>query len=112
MRKSRFTLRDVNEVTIAKFDENLNNIFSIMEELDISIPKWAKMLFVFSVKDKIDVSFFEEINDFFIWYSKVLIKRKDSMIVSSFKYDDILKQWQLFFPPTLIGVNLETRMRF
>lgn len=108
MRKSRVVVKDieVGEVTPS-------GVFSFLAEFEVNIPSWATSLFFFiRVQNKsADAAFFEDINDFLVWYSKVLLNRKDDMHVVSFNRDEG-KDWVVFVPPTLIGLDLKTRMRF
>lgn len=85
--------------------------FSTLEKLDIATPTWATMLFLYIREEKptIDVSFFEDAKDFFLWYSKVLILQGDAVRYAAFARDE--SGWQPFSPPTLIGVNLKTKLR-
>lgn len=109
MRKSRTVVSDADEV-ITDFINDHHGAFKLLEKLEIVLPDWAEMLFVFARKDKkrFDVSYFEDAKDFFLWYSKVLITQKDLQAISFTRKD---AEWLVFVPPTLIGVNLRTRLR-
>ena len=110
MRKSRFTVVD-GEVHAAVKKEPLA-IFDLLEGLSLDDPKWAQMalLYVRKSKETIDISFFEEPKEFFLWYSKVLIVNGDKVFANAFIREDD-GTWSPFSPPTLIGVNLKTKLR-
>ncbi len=90
-----------------------SDLFEKLKLLDIPVPAWADMILVFpnTVKKSLDVSMFEEGKDFFIWYSKVLIKGPGSGKSNCYAKDDV-GDWKIFVPPTLIGVNLRTKLRW
>jgi hypothetical protein len=112
MRKSRNVVRDIEDKLAAQLSVNPTEIIDALKGMDIVVPSWASMVFAFvrETKKLIELSCFEDPKDFFLWYSRVMISKPEDMkVVSYSKQDD---QWKLFLPPTLIGVNLETRLRF
>lgn len=114
MRKSRTVVRDVDVKVSDKTGLNPADIFSSLEKMDIPVPSWAVMMFIFSKEEKkvVDVSFFEDTKEFFLWYSKVLIRSAGSVDLTSASFAKEGDSWKLFVPPTLIGVNLRTKLRF
>jgi hypothetical protein len=113
MRKSRTVVKEVEIEVADQIGLNPNTLFGQLEKYEIAVPTWATMLFVFARSDRkiLDVSFFEDTKDFFLWYSKVLIRRVKDVKAASYS-KDVTNEWKLFLPPTLIGVNLRTKMRF
>jgi len=94
-----------------------SGLFEFFKKQDIYVPAWTTMILVFAnpFKKTFDVSMFEGAKDFFVWYSKVLIQGPDGLRTISYAKDDVLGnsgEWKLFVPPTLIGVNFRTRLRW
>lgn len=112
MRKSRTVVNDLDAAIIDLIASDTNNVFKALVELDIAVPPWSQMLFVFARHDgsKLDASFFEDAKEFFLWYSKVLIRHGEDIHTASFSRKEGI--WQIFMPPTLIGVSLQTKLRF
>lgn len=113
MRKGRFVLNDVDPAIYEQGKKDGSLIFNHFESQELAIPTWATTIFIYVRLDqpKIDISFFEDVKDFFLWYSKVLIAIAGKITNYCFQYDDTLKEWRPFDPPTLIGVNLRTKLR-
>jgi hypothetical protein len=113
MRKSRTVVKDISEETYSGLSGDPQHFFSTLDILGIASPAWATAMFVFTRPSRrsLDVSFFEEAQDFFIWYSRVLIDRKEDMRVASFNRAIGESVWKIFSPPTLIGIDLQTRLR-
>lgn len=110
MKKSRQIIRDLDEETYVKLITDIHAVFSVMEGIEFHMPSWASMMLYFVTENSLDVSFFSDQRDYFVWYSKVLIRRNDDTKVASFQRDEDGK-WQLFLPPPIIGVNLHTKLR-
>lgn len=110
MRKSRVVVKDVDPSLYEQF--TVESVFPLLEKLEISVPSWAAMLFAFirTEKQSLDVSFFEEAENFFMWYSRVLVGRPEDLKLVSLARNPG-KDWLPFAPPTLIGVNIRTKLR-
>ena len=111
MRKSRTVAYELDAEIIEWLMGDPHHVFKAIAKLDIAVPSWAQMFFIFTRydSDKLDVSFFEDAKEFFLWYSKILIRFGDDIHSVSFSSKDGI--WQIFLPPTLIGVSLRTRLR-
>lgn len=90
-----------------------SGLFDVMKNYDVALPSWATMILTFAnpVRKSWEVAFFEGVKDFFIWYSKVLIKGPEGIKTFAYAKDES-GEWKLFVPPTLIGVNLQTKLRY
>src|SRR5690348_13859556 len=99
MRKSRVTVTDLEEQTISAIKTNPLSIFGDFEKLEIDQPVWSKMMLFFLKKDQptLDISFFEEPKDFFVWYSKLLISKGSNISLHSFTFEN--GEWKSFSAP-------------
>lgn len=107
-------MKSISDAVYERLAESPLAILDIMgeAEVDVPMPSWAKLLFAFCRDGgSLDVSFFEDATDFFLWYAKVLVRRKDDMVTASLQ-QEVSGHWQVFAPPTLVGVNIRTRLRF
>lgn len=119
MRKSRVTLTDVDDETINDFftGVKLRNIdlLNVFEALSVPAPNWAKMLMVASQRSRSVISFFlfESSIDFINSYTKMMLIFGESLDVASFAFEetDGKNEWKIYHPPTLIGLNLRTKIR-
>lgn len=111
MRKSRFVVRDIEVKLSDNFGLNFSEVADALSKVDITLPSWAAMMFIFvrSNHKSLDVSFFEDSKDFFIWYSKVMIRKPEDLRSASYSKEG--NDWKVFLPPTLIGVHLRTQLR-
>jgi hypothetical protein len=112
MRKSRIKLTEVKEDIFDFVIDSPVKFFSHLDSLRIEIPEWSKVLFLsFKESDlSIEVTFYEDAKDFFLLYTKRIIKRKKYTTFSCFSREES-SDWKQFTPPTLIGVNLKTKLR-
>ena len=112
MRKSRTVVKDIEASLYATIATDFLSVFSLLESLDIAVPAWSKTMLAFTRRDKryLDVSFFEDSKDFFLWYSRVVIDRLEGLRFGAFTREHG-NEWKMFVPPTLIGVELKTRLR-
>jgi len=112
LRKSRIKFAEVGDV-VDKLVEKPEKFFDHLEELSIKIPSWSKLLFIVLMSEKktMEVAFFEEAKEFFLLYTKKVLRYSPgsvNFICFSCENSDV---WKLFTPPTLIGSNLKTRLR-
>lgn len=112
MRKSRTVVKDIDAANYATIAADFQSVFSLLESLGVVVPAWATSMLVFTRSDKryLDVSFFDDTKEFFLWYSRVLIDGADNLRFAAFSREQG-KDWKAFVPPTLIGVELRTRLR-
>jgi hypothetical protein len=104
-------LTDLDSALFELINKDTSTILSLVSKLQIDIPVWAKMCFAFVWlrAPKIDISWFDEAPQFFLWYSKVLIRSADKIRSASWVREETI--WKPFIPPTLMGVELKTKFR-
>lgn len=113
MRKSRIKFTDVDETVLEAIANRPESFFDDLEELSIKVPSWSKLLLVVLAPNKkaMEVGFFEEAKEFFLSYTKKVLRYTTSNLnficFSREQSDD----WKVFVPPTLIGTNLRTKLR-
>jgi hypothetical protein len=113
MRKSRTTVAGLTEDDKATLSEP-GHLFQTLEKFHVSVPEYAAVAMVTARPDRgsLSSSFFEDPAEFFLYYTKTLIfKRKPDAIIACFSREPGSTIWAKHDPPTLIGVNLETRLR-
>jgi len=113
MRKSRIKFNDVDEEVLEAIAKNPDSFFNDLEELSIKVPSWSKLLLVvLSVKKKaMEVDFFEEVKEFFLSYTKKVLRYTSTDLNFICFSREQTNDWKLFIPPTLIGTNLKTKLR-
>ena len=111
MRKSRVKLTEIDPTIIQSIAKEPIEIFNQLVPLAITMPSWTNIVFFCQdpSKSNLDIMFFEDVQDFFVRYAKMVIRRPAE--VNLFCFINKGKGWQSFDPPTLIGANLETRLR-
>ena len=111
MRKCRFIVTDLPAEIYESVVANHRSIFNHLTTLEIALPTWASMLLLLinNTAPKIDIAAFDNNKDFFSWYGKILANHPDSFTTATFIVED--NEWRHFMPPTLIGVNLRTKLR-
>ncbi len=111
MRKSRIKLNEIDPTLLQAISSDPIQLIFNLESLEVAIPKWAILLLVGFNEDlrQLDLMFFEETQDFFLRYAKQAIRRSDQITLHSFMNKEA--GWKVFDPPTLIGSNLQTRLR-
>lgn len=112
MRKSRIKLMEINEELFNSIASDMSGLGGHLKSLNIKSPEWSKIL-LFSLKGEdlsVEVVFYEDAKDFFLFYTKKIIKQSDDNVIGCF---DRVKDgdWKEFAPPTLIGINLKTKLR-
>lgn len=89
-----------------------NSLFGILQKQKISIPKYASVIMFYSRPEKgsLSILFYENKEEFFGYYTKFLVtsRHPDGIIVCYEKQGNV---WSVSNPPTLIGLNLETKLR-
>lgn len=112
MRKSRIKLSEINEEIFEAIVNDPPKFFDNLDTLTITIPKWATIAFLFIRIDKmaVELTFYEDAKDFFLYYTKRIVKRQGDYKVACFSREES-EDWRGFIPPTLIGVNLKTKLR-
>lgn len=108
MRKSRTVVNDVEVHWEDNFGNQPQGVQHLLDNLGIPVPDWVKFMLVSGRDDALDFSFFEDVGDFYVWYTKTLMRRR-AKHTASFQHE--AKQWTIFVPPTLIGVDLRTKLR-
>jgi len=112
MRKSRVRITDINEGIFEELARDQTKFFDNLDILSINVPKWAAVAFIFMRLDRksIELTFYEDAKDFFMYYTKRLVRRQGDYRVACFSREES-EDWRPFIPPTLIGVNLKTKLR-
>jgi hypothetical protein len=110
MRKSRIKLTDVSTEIFNELVKG-DKTFGALESLAIKVPDWAKLILVASKPDKglLEAGFFEDAKDFFLFYTKKVLRTSGLQITCLSR--ELTNEWKSFTPPTLIGTNLETKLR-
>ena len=108
MRKGRFII-SLDEVE--NFESKPESLLDFLKNSNIIAPKWANFLFCYLRSDQtLDITLFEEMVDYFTWYSKVMLKRNNrSSILVTYSKKDV--DCIIYVPPTLISVNLKSKLR-
>lgn len=112
-RKTRTSVKDVPDEFLHLKNYEINAVFSHFESNGIQIPAWARFCFVVrrTAKKSYDVTFYENEQEFYVRYSKVLlIANADTTSFLCFARN-MDEPWRNFHPPTLIGLDLKTRLR-
>lgn len=110
-RKTRTTIRDVKNDFFDIKNTEPDKLFEHLSADGVSVPDWSKycLLVCRKLKKTYDVGFFEDEQEFYVRYSKVLLMtRSDAVQFLTFSKT---KNWGTFFPPTLIGIELKTKLR-
>lgn len=113
MRKSRTTVAGLTENDKETLSDP-THLFQTLEKFHVSVPEYAAIAMVTARPDRgsLSSSFFEDPAEFFLHYTKTLVfKRKPEAVIACFSRELGSKIWTKHDPPTLIGVNLETRLR-
>ena len=108
MRKSRVVITEVDETIFTSVYNTPISIFQHFDKLEVPVFNWSAVIFLIMRNgSKLDISFFEDAKDYFLWYTRVSIN-------SSHRFESFIKDngnWIIFTPPTLIGPNLKTKLR-
>jgi hypothetical protein len=112
MRKSRIKFTDLDEELIEMLEMEPESFFEYIEELAIKIPSWSKLFLVAvaPLKQALEINFFEEAQEFFLSYTKKVLRYSSSIDFICFSRE-MSEEWKIFLPPTLIGADLTTRLR-
>jgi hypothetical protein len=110
-RKTRTTIREVNNGFFELKNAEADKVFECLEKDGVTIPEWAKYCLIVTkkVKSTYDVGFFESEQEFYLRYSKVLVINRSPL--TNYMTFSKIKNWSVFLPPTLIGLDLVTRLR-
>ncbi len=113
MRKSRIKFTDVNEAVLEVLAAKPESFFEGLEELSIKVPSWSQLLLLVLAPRKraMEVAFFEEAKEFFLSYTKKVLRYTNSDLNFFCFSREQAKDWKMFVPPTLIGTNLRTKLR-
>ena len=113
MRKSRIKFAEVDDALMESLSAKPEGFFEHLEELSIKVPSWSKLLLVVLAPHKkgMEVAFFEEAKEFFLSYTKKVLRYSGSSINFICFSCEQSDEWKMFAPPTLIGTNLTTRLR-
>lgn len=113
MRKSKIKFTSINEEVLDEILIDPESLFGNLEEFSIKVPTWSKLLLVIISFQKgiLEANFFEDTQDFFVSYTKKMIRYTDSDLEFICYSREQSDDWRLFSPPTLIGTNLITKLR-
>lgn len=108
MRKSKINL-NISEEVFAKLFSDFDEFGNIFDQTGVKIPEWSKMLLCFMDESKLEINFFEDINDYLIHFIKRITISNSEFI----NYSYIKKPcgWTFFDPPCLIGLDLVTKLK-
>lgn len=112
MRKSKIKFTELSEKILDGLSAQPDKFFVSLTELDVKVPEWSKLILValFSKKKVMEVIFFEEAKEFFLSYTKKVLRFSGNVTCLCFSREQG-PEWKLFTPPTLIGTNLKTKLR-
>lgn len=112
MKKSKIKFTELSEKVLDVLVVQPDKFFITLTELDVKVPEWARLILValFPKKKTMEVIFFEEAKEFFLSYTKKVLRFSDSISCLCFSREQS-PEWKLFTPPTLIGTNLKTKLR-
>lgn len=87
--------------------------FDKLAEDEVPQPTWGLFCFIaMSFKSRIyKVTFFEDSQEFLISYSKFLLLLNHPEHIKIFCYELKNTIWHVYYPPTLIGIDLHTKLR-
>jgi hypothetical protein len=110
MRKNRFVLSGTEKTLYTSIVSTPLSFFQSLEQIGTAIPSWCAVILLAARPEfKLDISYFENAADFFLWYSKISLSREEMERVAAFIQEK--NNWVVFDPPTLIGVDLRTKLR-
>lgn len=110
MRKSRIKISIDKKIT-ALIKKDPDKFFLKLKDLSISIPSWAKLtLLIVHPGVSAEFDFFEDAKSFFLTYTKRTLKNNSDLKFICLSQEHS-SEWKSFIPPTLIGTNLDTKMR-
>jgi hypothetical protein len=114
MRKSKIKINNVDGAFFATLAAEPSQAIARLESISVSLPEWAKLVLFALRADRqsVEVAFFEDARDFFLAYTKKVLRRPDDQQPPEFLcVSREGADWRNFVPPTLIGTNLKTRLR-
>jgi hypothetical protein len=114
MRKSRTVVKDFDAKIHHLLVESPDRVFDYIEDLELRIPTWAKALVLVVPVDRqcLELVLFEDVQDFFLYYTRRMIDWPSRHRINCFSVDEVTRTWKMFVPPTLIGPNLKTKFRY
>ena len=112
MRKSKIKFSELSDKILEVLAAQPDKFFLSLEELAIKVPEWSKLILVALLPNKksMEVVFFEEAKEFFLSYTKKVLRHPTTITCLCFSREQS-PEFRLFIPPTLIGTNLKTRLR-
>lgn len=113
MKKRRIKADNVPEEVYLVVLDNAARIFLFLEDLGIAVPSSAlfMLLCLKLTENKFDIRFYKDQNDFLLDYTSCLLKNREDYEFHSFNYEEEVESWDLFLPPPVVGLNLQTRLR-
>jgi len=107
MKKSKVKVDNPDKKIVQGVTKSPLKFFSNLKKLAVSLPTWSKHILLSFKENCLEIYFFEDTQDFFVFYAKKAIQQSNLKFIS-FVLED---KWKLFIPPTLIGTNLKTKVR-